>query len=172
MSQTYTYQFNVPVSLFRKTQYFNTFLRKRGQGVFVVLVFVGALALLAANTLGGVQMSNVMQMCYIVCLIALPLCCFACEQATRRYRDDAADVAMRNVSVNDDWLKFRVSGNVDSEKLEWSQIMAVFETRDMFLIYRDADKYLALPKDVVGDDARGLRELFAEELGRSFHVRA
>ena len=35
--------------------------------------------------------------------------------------------------------------------------MAVFETRDMFLIYRDADKYLALPKDVVGDDAQGLR---------------
>ena len=49
--------------------------------------------------------------------------------------------------------------------------MAVFETRDMFLIYRDADKYLALPKDVVGDDAQGLRELFARELGRSFHVR-
>ena len=116
-------------------------------------------------------MSNVMQMCYIVCLIALPLCCFACEQATRRYRDDATDVAMRNVSVNNDWLKFRVSGNADSEKLEWSQIMAVFETRDMFLIYRDADKYLALPKDVVGDDAQGLRELFARELGRSFHVR-
>ena len=78
---------------------------------------------------------------------------------------------MRNVSVNDDWLKFRVSGNADSEKLEWSQIMAVLETRDMFLIYRDADKYLALPKDVAGDDVQGLRELFARELGRSFHVR-
>lgn len=49
--------------------------------------------------------------------------------------------------------------------------MAVFETRDMFLIYRDADKYLPLPKVVVGDDAQGLRELFARELGRSFHVR-
>lgn len=46
------------------------------------------------------------------------------------------------------------------------------ETRDMFLIYRDVDKYLALPKDVVGDDAERLRGLFAEELGRSFHVRA
>ena len=49
--------------------------------------------------------------------------------------------------------------------------MAVFETRDMFLIYRDADKYLPLPKVVVGDDAHGLRELFARELGRSGHVR-
>ena len=49
--------------------------------------------------------------------------------------------------------------------------MAVFETRDMFLIYRDADKYLPLPKVVVGDDAQGLRELFARELGSSFHVR-
>ncbi len=55
MSQTYTYPFNVPVSLFRKTQYFNTFLRKRGQGVFVVLVFVGALVLLAANSWRGYQ---------------------------------------------------------------------------------------------------------------------
>lgn len=61
-------------------------------------------------------------------------------------------MALRTVSISDDWLKFRISGNADSEKLEWSQIMAVFETRDMFLIYRDADKYLALPKDVVGDD--------------------
>lgn len=90
----------------------------------------------------------------------------------RRYRDEATDVALRTVSISDDWLKFRISGNADSEKLEWSQIMAVFETRDMFLIYRDVDKYLALPKDVVGDDAERLRGLFAEELGRSFHVRA
>ena len=50
--------------------------------------------------------------------------------------------------------------------------MAVFVTRDMFLIYRDTDKYLALPQDVVGDDAERLRGFFAEELGRSFHVRA
>lgn len=33
------------------------------------------------------------------------------------------------------------------------------------------DKYLALPKDVVGDDAQRLSEIFARELGRSFHVR-
>ena len=50
--------------------------------------------------------------------------------------------------------------------------MAVFETRDMFLIYRDADKYVALPKDVVGEDVPALRRLFGEELGKSFRVRA
>lgn len=171
MSQTYTYQFRVPVELFRKTQYFNTFLRKKGQGVFVALVFVGALALLAANTLGGIAMSNVTQMCYIVCLIALPLCCFACEQATRRYRDEGTASALRTISIGDNWLKFRVSGGVDSEKLEWGQVMAVFETRDMFLIYRDADKYVALPKDAVDGDVSELRALFARELGKSFHVR-
>ena len=171
MGQTFTYQFRVPVDLFRKAQYFNTFLRKRGQGVFVALVFVGALALLAANTLGGVAMSSVMQMCYIVCLIALPLCCFACEQATRRYRDEGTANALRTVSIGDNWLKFRVSGSSDSEKLEWGQIMAVFETHDMFLIYRDADKYVALPKSSVDGDVDALRALFSRELGKSFHVR-
>jgi len=87
-------------------------------------------------------------------------------------KSPAEGAKVKRSTAHDDWLKFRISGNADSEKLEWSQIMAVFETRDMFLIYRDADKYLALPKDVVGDDAERLRGLFAEELGRSFHVRA
>lgn len=169
---TYTYEFCVPAALYREVQYFNTFMRRRGQGVFVLAVFVGALALLAANTIGGVAMSNVMQMCYIVCLVALPLCVFACEQNTHRYRDDGSDRVIRSVSLSEEWIKFRVSGNPRSEKLLWEQVSMVFETRSAFIICRDADRYVAVPKEAVGEaDLDGLRALFRQKLGRSFHER-
>ena len=47
--------------------------------------------------------------------------------------------------------------------------MAVFELSDMFIIYRDADLMVVLPKPVIkAEDLPKIRSFFADNLGRGF----
>jgi len=71
---------------------------------------------------------------------------FSCEHGYRNYRSSTQCDRERTVSLGRDWIKFRISGDPDSEKTEWHNVMAVFELSDMFIIYRDADLMVILPK--------------------------
>ena len=169
----YTFEFRVSPGLFRRVQYFNTFGRRRGQGALVAAAFIGAFALMIVNVFGRVAMSNVMQMCYIVCLVALPLCVLSCELNTRKYVDSEMDKITRVVSVGSDWVKLRSVGGAFSEKLEWEQVSVAFETKSAFVIYRDSDRYAAIPKSAFAPgDVDSFRLLLQEKLGRGFHRRA
>lgn len=169
MTGIYTYKFKVDPQQFRKALYFNTFSRKRGQLILVLLAWMLGIVLLLVNLVGGVEMSSVMQLCYVVILASMPLLIFSCEHGYRNYRDSDLCNKERTVSLGKDWVKFRISGDPDSEKIEWRQIMAVFELSDMFIIYRDADLMVVLPKSVIReDDLPKVRSFFSDNLGRGF----
>lgn len=173
LSGSYTYTFEIDAKMFRKALYFNTFAKQRFQAVIVAAMWVLGLGLLVANLVFRAQMSSVMQLCYIVLLIALPLLAFSCESGYRRYRDSPSCGKPRTVSLSDDWLKFKVSGGEGSEKIEWRLVSAVFELEDFFIIYRDANLMVLLPKAAVpAEDLPGLRSLFRRHLGRGFHLRS
>lgn len=168
----HTYTFTVEPEMFRRTLYFDTFGKRRFQSVVMVGMFVLGLCLCMANLIAHIEMTNVMQICYIVLLAALPLMVFSCETGYRRYRSSPLCSKMRTISLSDDWLKFLVVGGADSEKVEWRLISAVFELDDRFVIYRDAGLMVLLPKTAVpDDDLDSLRALFARSLGRSFRIR-
>lgn len=169
---TYSYTFKVDSKMFRRALYFNTFAKQRAQAVIVGAMWVMGLGLAAANLLFHMEMSNVMQLCYIVLLVALPLLIFSCESGYRRYRSSHACGKLRSVSMNDECLKFHVVGGVDSEKVDWRLITAVFELADCFILFRDAELMVIIPKASIPEhEVPELRSLFRRKLGRSFRVR-
>lgn len=172
MKNSYTYQFKVDPRLFRKALYFNTFAKQRAQSVLIVLVWLFGIGLLVANVLFHVEMTSVMQLCYIVLLIALPLLVFSCERSYRQYRSAPLHDKLREVSLSDEWVKLRVVGGADSERLEWRMVSAVYELRDFFILYRDSNLMVLIPKEAVPvDEQAELRKLFTERLGRGFKNR-
>lgn len=172
MSASYTYTFKVPPRLFRRALYFNTFFKQRFQAVMVGVMWLFGVGLMVANLLFGVEMTSVMQLCYIVICAALPLMVFSCEQSYRHYRSAPLADKDRQVSLSDEWLKFRVSGGADSEKIEWRMLSAAFELEEFFILYRDTNLMVLLPKaDIPADEVLELRALFRRNLGRAFRVR-
>lgn len=170
--RVYTYTFTVEPELFRRTLYFDTFGKRKFQSIVMLGMFSFGLCLCTANLVAHIEMTNVMQMCYIVLLTGLPLMAFSCECGYRRYRSSPSCGKMRTISLSDDWLKFLVVGGADSEKVGWHLISAVYELDNCFVIYRDAGLMVLLPKMAVPvDDLDSLRALFARSLGRSFHIR-
>ena len=76
------------------------------------------------------------------------------------------------MSLSDCWLKLGVSGVPDSEKLEWRQVSSAFELSDMFIIYRDANLMVVLPKSsMTSAEEDGVRGVLAYRLGKAFHNR-
>ncbi|MDY2777282.1 MAG: YcxB family protein [Collinsella sp.] len=172
MSKALTYRFKVDPALFRKALYFNTFAKQRFQSFLIGAMWLFGVGLAAANLLFRVQMNNVMQLCYVVLLAALPLLVFSCENSYRQYRSAPLHDKLREVSLSDDWIKLQVVGGSDSEKLEWRMIAAVYDLDDFFIIYRDLNLMVLLPKHAIPEnDVSVLRVLFSKQLGRAFHRR-
>ena len=118
-SPTYTYTFKVEPQMFRRALYFNTFGKQRIQSVIIAAMAVMGVGMLLANLVFHVEMTSVMQLCYIVIIAAVPLLLFSCEHSYRDYKKSPLADAVRSVSINEDWLKFKVAGGADSEKIEW-----------------------------------------------------
>lgn len=168
----YTYKFKIDALMFRKALYFNAFSKQRGQIVFVSVAWVGAIVLACMNIFGRLELTNVVQTCYLVVLLSVPLLIFSCERGYRQYRGTDLPEKLRTVSMCDDWIKFRISGDVDSDKVEWHNISAAFELEDIFIIYRDANQMVVLPKDSMNEDELPkIRCLLSYKLGRSFKQR-
>lgn len=172
MTGAYTFSFKVSAGEFRKALYFNTFAKAKGQIYVIAAVWLLGLGLVIANLAFGVPMSNVMQMCYVVICAAAPLLVFSCERGWRQYRESGGETRERAVSISDGWVKLRVSGDPGSEKLDWRMIAGVYELTDMFIIYRDANLMVVLPKSEVNSrEMEALRKIFVGNLGRGFHRR-
>lgn len=173
MLKSYTYQYKVDPQMFRKALYFNTFAKQRIQSVLVIVMWLLGMGLLIANLVFKVEMTSVMQLCYIVLLIALPLLIFSCENSYRQYRSAPMHDKLREISMCEDWIKLHVVGGADSEKLEWRMVAAAYELKDFFILYRDLNLMVLIPKDVVPEqDLPGLRTLLTCRLGRAFRCRA
>ena len=171
-SPTYTYTFKVEPQMFRRALYFNTFGKQRIQSVIIAAMAVMGVGMLLANLVFHVEMTSVMQLCYIVIIAAVPLLLFSCEHSYRDYKKSPLADAVRSVSINEDWLKFKVAGGADSEKIEWRQVSAVFELAEFFIIYRDANLMVLLPKSAVAaDELPKIRAVMRHTLGRGFHLR-
>ncbi len=170
---TYTYTFKVDPKMFRKALYFNTFGKQRIQAFVIAAMALMGVGMLISNLVFKVAMTSVMQLCYIVIIAAAPLLIFSCEHSYRDYRRSPLADAMRTVSVNQDWLKFRVTGGADSEKIEWRQVSAVFELAEFFIIYRDSNLMVLLPKsEIPEDELSQVRAIMRGNLGRGFHLRS
>lgn len=167
-----TYTFRVSPEMFRRALYFNTFFKQRIQVVLVIVMWAMGLGLAAANLICQVEMSSVMQLCYVVLLVTLPLLVFSCEHGYRQYKASDASKKMRTVSLGREWIKFRIGGAPESEKVEWRQMSGAFELERMFVLYRDSNLMIVIPKDVIPDDEIDtLRKILRLNLGRSFRIR-
>ena len=85
-SPTYTYTFKVEPQMFRRALYFNTFGKQRIQSVIIAAMAVMGVGMLLANLVFHVEMTSVMQLCYIVIIAAVPLLLFSCEHSYRDYK--------------------------------------------------------------------------------------
>ena len=171
-SPTYTYTFKVEPQMFRRALYFNTFGKQRINSVIIAAMAVVGVGMLLAKIVFHVEMTSVMQLCYIVIIAAVPLLLFSCEHSYRDYKKSPLADAVRSVAINEDWLKFKVAGGADSETIEWRQVSAVFELAEFFIIYRDANLMVLLPKSAVAaDELPKIRAVMRHNLGRGFHLR-
>lgn len=169
---TLSYRFRVDPQLFRKALYFNNFSMHRGQTVLIAIAWVVAIVLLVVHFVFNTDISNVVMMCYIVVALTIPLMVFSSEQGYRRYRDSVGGELMRTIKICDDWIKFGVEGQGNSEKVPWEKMAYAFELKDMFIFYRDSNLMVILPKEFVPDeDVDAIRSILRDKYGKGFHQR-
>lgn len=169
---TLSYRFRVDPQLFRKALYFNNFSMHRGQTTLIAIAWVAAIVLLIVHFAFSTNISNVVMMCYIVVALTIPLMVFSSEQGYRRYRDSVGGELMRTIKITDDWIKFGVEGQGNSEKVAWEKMAYAFELKDMFIFYRDSNLMVILPKEFVPDeDVDTIRSILRDKYGKGFHQR-
>lgn len=172
MPESYAFSFRVDAETFRRALYFNTFFKQRLQVVLVAIMWLIGAGIAVAGLALHHELSNVTWLCGTVLLVTLPLLIFSCEHGYRQYRDSGLASKCRRMSLSDCWLKLGVSGVPDSEKLEWRQVSSAFELSDMFIIYRDANLMVVLPKSsMTSAEEDGVRGVLAYRLGKAFHNR-
>lgn len=117
-------------------------------------------------------MNTAMQMCYIVLLLTVPLLVFSCESNYYRYKHSEMVNKERTIDLSKDWMKFRISGSPESEKIDIKRFNEAYEINNMFIIYRDQDLMLLLPKSVIPEkELLIIRSYISRNIGGRFFIR-
>jgi hypothetical protein len=156
-------QFTCSVSLktYRKMLYFNTFGINRLQSIFMALAWVAALVLLTLETLQYITPTRIMHFCFLVVTVSIPIIIINLEIKIRKNKNDAYFSKEYTITLSQDGIKYKTYKNVNTER--WDDILAVYETRPLFIIYRDKRNIFPIVKTGEPEEKTETARLFFRE---------
>ncbi len=167
------FQFRVSPEDYRKMSYFNTFSIRRWQSAAIGVCWVGALVLLVLHFSKVIVLTDIMRLCAIIVSLALPVMIFSVEQNVRRYKHNPDAQPQRTLILEEDGVKFRSEGESQTGFVKWDQFITAFETKSQFLLYRDNQHAVLIPKQDESDEKlKSTRTLLSQAMGKSFKNRA
>ncbi len=168
------YTFLVNKDEYRSMCYFNTFFIRPIQTAFIIICWIGSLLMLTLYSLEIGNITHVMRLCAIVVALTLPIMIFSVEQSTRRYQRSIVNgnECEKSVVLNAQEVRMCETEQSKEFTLTWNQFIAAYETKTLYILYRDRQRTIVLPKRVVEDTVnQQLRGLLQAELGKYFQVR-
>lgn len=157
---------------YRKMLYFNTFSIRRMQSLIVAVVWLAGATLLALDLFKVIEPTRIMHLCFLMVTVALPMIVVSLE--IRIFRSRGADTLnkKRVMILNEKGISYRSEGKHETGLDTWDDLLAVYETRSLFLIYKDANNTVPVPKkEQTEDTLEKARKLFGQHLGNKFKRR-
>ncbi len=164
-----TYRYALTPKEFRRALYFDSFGKKLPQTLFLGGALIVAVIAAIANVFMGVAMTNVMQICYIAIFAMLVLSIISCEMGYHNYKESPLHNCSRSVALSEEWVKFCISGDGESEKYDWHELEGAYETENAFYLYLNSQNVIILPKRYADQEEVAL--LLYVKLGSRFKKR-
>lgn len=164
--------YQVSLADYRKMLYFNTFSIRKLQSLFVVLVWMAAAVLLLLDVLGTIQPTQVMHLCFLIVTVAAPMIVVSLEIRVHRSREIFAAQKGRTLILEEDGLKYRTESSHETGFDAWGDVQAVYETKSMFIIYKDGQNIVPVPKQ--GQEPEKLekaRACLRQKMGNKYKAR-
>jgi hypothetical protein len=162
-------QFICTISLktYRKMLYFNTFGINRLQSIFMVFAWIAACVLLILETLKYIAPTRIMHFCFLVVTVSIPMIIINLEIKIRKNKYNDYFSKEFTLVFNQDGIRYKTYKNVNTDC--WNDILAVYETRSLFIIYRDKRNIFPIVKTgEPGEKIETARSFFRENLGNRF----
>lgn len=134
-------------------------------GVFTILFFL--------DVLNKIELSQVVHVCSLLVMIALPSALVTVEINIMKYKEAYKEgiKGERIIEVDEDGFTFINSSFHASERKSWDELKNIEEMRDIFLINTEDRKSIILPKKSMGDNKKMsyFKELVIEKIGNKFY---
>ncbi len=168
------FQFKIKAEDYRKMSYFNTFSQKKLQSILVVFFWIAAVSLLLLDILSIIRSTDIMHLCFIIVTVSVPLLVVSVEMNVNRFKKNEADVAdiTRTITFEDRGIRFCSESCTKTGFESWDAFRVVYETKSLFLLYKDARSAVLIPKE--GEEKTKLeetRQCLYEKLGKRFRLR-
>lgn len=166
------FHYQIGLSDYRKMLYFNTFSLRKLQNVLMASAWAAAVILLMLDLTGAIEASPILHLCFLVVSVSVPMIIVSLE--IRVYRSKNAEVLSekRMLTIEQDGLRYSSEGDRPSGLDKWDDLLAIYETKSNFLVYKDTVNIVLIPKKGLPEDkllqARGV---FEEKMGKHFRLR-
>jgi hypothetical protein len=158
----------IDLKAYRKMLYFNTFGINRLQSVFMALVWIVSFILLILETLNYLEPTQIMHLCFLVVTVSIPMIIVNLEIKIRKNKNDDYFSKEHTVVFSQDGIRYKTYKNTGIDR--WSNIMAVYETRSLFIIYKDKKNTFPVVKTGEPEEKiETVRLLFRENLKERFY---
>jgi hypothetical protein len=158
---------NITHRVYRKMLYFNTFCIKPLQSIFMAVVWFTAFVFLILDILKYIEPTRIMHFCFLVVTVSIPMVIVNLEIKIRKNRKDEYFSKERTVVINQDGFRYNNKKNTIVD--HWGDILMVYETRSLFIIYKDEKNIFPISKTgEPGEKIESARLYFKEKLGIRF----
>jgi hypothetical protein len=166
-------QFNYKLSFnaYRKMLYFNTFYRKLGQNIFILLVWVAAATCLILDILHLIYPSRAMHLSFLVVTVSVPMFVVSLEMKLHQMKNADFFGQDRTVIFTDEGIDYYLDDKKKKNHDPWDDVMLLCETRNLFIVYKDDKHSLpVLKKGIPKEEIQSLRQDLKNKLGIRYKV--
>lgn len=147
------FKFKMTVQHYRKMMESKTFGNSVVRRILLLLLWLLFTGLYAAEKLKQIQLTNVIHICALLVMVALPAAWITMEINIFKYGSAYREGFMgeRQIAVDHNGFTFTNVTSGESGKNAWEEISRVEELKDLFLIQINQREQVILPKKSMGD---------------------
>lgn len=166
--------FRVGVKDYRRMLYFNTFSIHRFQWILVFIAWVSSVTLLILDIINVIEPTQIMHLCFLMVAVSAPILIVNLEMRVRKFKNysDIKDI-QQTLILKDDGVNYRHEKSHETGYDSWDDFLAVYDTKNMYILYKDNQHTVPVPKkDIKSDTCQKASKIFSNKLGRRYKNRA
>lgn len=150
------FKFKMTVQHYRKMMESKTFGNSIAKRCLLFLLWLWFTGLYIAEKLQQVQLTNVIHICALLVMVALPAAWLTMEINIFKYSSAYREGFMgeRQIAVDKNGFTFTNVTSGEAGKNTWEEISRIEELKDLFLIQINKKEQVILPKKSMGDNRK------------------
>lgn len=168
------YKFDSTMDDYREMSFFSTFSFRRGQNIFLLITWILAVTAFLLDVTNVFKLSQTIHLCALMVAVTMPMLFISYLVSVNKFKRNGVSYRKKThtVLLGKDDVQYKESGNSNTGLDKWDDIAYAFETKNLFLLYRNPNNAVLLPKrSATEQQIAQTRECFKEKLGVRFKIR-